>query len=505
MLGTYEYPDFPMTSEKYGVQPGQHIPGTVLHAYLTDYAKHFGVYERMQFDTKVISVEPVGDEGWILHATTGQATKEIKTKKLILATGLTSKPFIPVLPGKESFEAPLFHTKEFKQNADTLKTTQNAVVIGGAKSAWDVAYAYAEAGAQVDMIIRRSGRGPVWMAPAYVTPLKKWLEKLVSTRFLTWMSPCVWGEEDGYTKSRSFLHTTAVGRFMVGNFWKILGGDVIALNKYDSHPETAKLKPWDPAFYVGTALSIHNYPTSFFDMVREGKIRVHHDEVSKLGPKTVHLSSGEILKADVLVCATGWTKESALEFTNGSEQKIGFNSPLTELETLVPKADEEILSRFPMLKTQPPRVAELEKTLGQRHGTPIRMFKFMVPPAMMEQRTLAFAGMLSCLSTSTAATVQGLWISAFFDNKLDRLPSQEEIDYETVLHSQYVKWRHPIGYGPQFPDFVFDTVPYFDMILKDLNLNIYRKPSAMAEMSDPYGPEDYAGLVDEWKLAHTKV
>ncbi|OCL02531.1 hypothetical protein AOQ84DRAFT_268633, partial [Glonium stellatum] len=35
MLGTYEYPDFPMDSATFGVQPGEHIPGPVVHQYLT--------------------------------------------------------------------------------------------------------------------------------------------------------------------------------------------------------------------------------------------------------------------------------------------------------------------------------------------------------------------------------------------------------------------------------------------------------------------------------------
>jgi hypothetical protein len=62
-------------------------------------------------------------------------------------------------------------------------------------------------------------------------------------RALTWFSPCVWGEADGYTGIRNFLHGTALGRKIVDTFWSILGGDVIVLSKFESHPETAKLKP----------------------------------------------------------------------------------------------------------------------------------------------------------------------------------------------------------------------------------------------------------------------
>ncbi|KAJ9617259.1 hypothetical protein H2200_000980 [Cladophialophora chaetospira] len=505
MLGTYEYPDFPMDQATYGVKPGEHIPGTVLHRYFTDYAHKSGVFSRIQFNTKVDSAEPTEEGGWLLK-TTSSEEKTFTTKKLIVATGLTSQPYITKIPGMQDFQGRLFHARDFAKNGDTLKQAKNAVVVGGAKSAWDVAYAYATSGVQVDMVMRESGHGPVWMAPPYVTPLKKWLEKLVHTRFLTWLSPCIWGAEDGYAFIRKFLHSTLIGRGIVSTFWKILGSDVIALNKYDSHPELQKLKPWDPAFYVGSSLSIHNYPTSFFDLVREGKVRVHVDEITGFGPQTMSLKSGETLKADVVVLATGWRKEPALQFLHGAEADVGLHHPPPDLEELTKEADKAILQRFPSLKTQPARKTQIAQTMQERLNQPFRMYRFMIPPAMVPRRNLAFAGMLSCITTSVVATVQALWICAFFDGRLDRLPSsQDDIRWQTVLHSQFGKWRYPTSYGPSFPDFVFDAVPYLDMLLRDLNLESHRKKGRLADIFDPYGPEDYIGLVDEWKAGHEKI
>ena len=68
----------------------------------------------------------------------------------------------------------------------------------------------------------------------------------------------------------------------MGAFWNILGEDAIALNGMDKHPETKKLRPWRGAFEVGNALSIHNYPNSFFEMVKEGKIKVIIDDIASL-------------------------------------------------------------------------------------------------------------------------------------------------------------------------------------------------------------------------------
>lgn len=60
--GTYEYPDFPMDPEVYGVRPGEHIPGDVLHRYLTDFAKRFGGFSRTRFHARVDAVEPAPND-----------------------------------------------------------------------------------------------------------------------------------------------------------------------------------------------------------------------------------------------------------------------------------------------------------------------------------------------------------------------------------------------------------------------------------------------------------
>ncbi|PHH88866.1 hypothetical protein CDD83_6956 [Cordyceps sp. RAO-2017] len=67
-------------------------------------------------------------------------------------------------------------------------------------------------------------------------------------------------------------------------FWKILGNDVMSLNKYDLHPETAKLKPWIGAMFVGNSFSILNYECDFFELVKSGKVKIHIDEIDHLSP-----------------------------------------------------------------------------------------------------------------------------------------------------------------------------------------------------------------------------
>lgn len=479
-----------MDENKYGVKRDNHIPAATLHRYLTDYARHFGVLRRTVFDTTVLSIEPIGEKGWTIVTSSAGKEGRFRAQRLIMATGLTSEPNMLRFPGEEDFNAPLFHAKDYCRQAPATKSVKNVVVVGGAKSAFDIAYSFVQEGAQVDLVIRPDGNGPVWLTPTYVTPFKRKIEELLHTRILTWFSPCPWGDEDGFAPVRYFLHQTAIGRWVVHNFWHALGSDIIARNEYDAHPNTRRLKPWASPFWVASGLSIHNYQTNFFDLVKNGSIRVQEANIDRLSEKEVHLSNGKSVPADVLICATGWKKSSSVKFLNCELRIPGTDS---ERQTLYQNADEKILHDYPDLASQP--VLRYEP----KNVDPLRLYRFMIPTALYQQRNIAFAGAVSTVSTSICASIQGLWISAFFDGLLKReAATPTEAAEEAVLHSQWGIWRYPCGYSRSLPDMAFDVLPYFDLMVRDLGLRHHRKTSPWAELVEPYKPTDYARLVEEW-------
>lgn len=506
----YEYPDYPMDEATFGVKAGEHIPGAVVHRYLSSYAKKFGVFSRIRFETKVKSVSKGEKGGWVVTTASANPIESeesvesgaLLARKLVVATGLTSKPNMPEFKGSSSFDAPILHSVDLAERAELLNKTQNVVVLGGAKSAWDIAYAFAVAGVQVDMVVRESGKGPVWMAPPYVTPLKKVLEELVATRLITWMSPCIWGNEDGYGTIRSWLHGTRIGRWVVDRFWDVLQNDVVALNGYDTHPDLNNMRPWHHAFYIGNALSIFNYPTNVLDLIREGRIRTHVADVDYLSSKTVHLKSGKSLEADAIFCATGWKHSPSIKWIGVEPAELGLPYRSVDPEPLAAKANAEIFAQFPRLRKQPNVVNRDPKGLNHPH----RLYRFMVPPNFVEDRSIAFAGHMQCLNTTSVAHIQALWISAYFDGKLDRLPdSEDEVRWQTMLHTQWAKFRYPTSHGSQYPDFVFDGVPYMDLLLGDLGVEKYRKSGSVAEITSPYLPESYRNVGEEWKEKHLQV
>jgi cation diffusion facilitator CzcD-associated flavoprotein CzcO len=181
----YEHPDFPMEEKKLGIKKGEHVPAKKMLEYLEALVKESGIGKFLRLNTKVDLVEKTGDD-WLLHCVSSLSGEPhtITTPKLIIAVGNTNKPKMPN-PTSSAFEPPVLHSKEFPAHVSSVaKADSHTLVVGGGKSAWDVAYACAtQPDSTSTLLIRPSGNGPAWMTPSHVTPFTLWLEKLVFTRF----------------------------------------------------------------------------------------------------------------------------------------------------------------------------------------------------------------------------------------------------------------------------------------------------------------------------------
>jgi hypothetical protein len=525
LWGTYQNPDYPMDEEKFGVEKGKHLPAEKVVQYFQAFAEEGGVSDCFKLNTKVEIIEQI-QEGWQLHcvSTTPDANTPmfaINTAKLILSVGNTNQPSMPKFPNSPSFSPPIIHSKDFpRQFTNIVRPNTHTLVVGAGKSAWDVAYACAnQPGSTATMLIRPSGNGPVYMSPTHVTPLGLWLEKVVFTRFFGFFSPCPWAETRGFEGwVRWLLHQTWLGRKTVGAFWGILGDDNLALNKLLDHPETAKLRPWRNAFETGNALSITNYPTNFFDLVKSGKVKIVIDEIENLGEgKEVLLKSGEKMDVDAIVCATGWKVGSTFKFKpEGLEKELGFpTSSHLDIDdaALVKKVESDLYSDFRFLKERDssrrfhpdPALRSIEGK-DNKQQYPYRLYRFLVPASDFHRRSISIAGALMSLGNASCAYLQSLWLTAYLDGTLE-LPTtpSEELKYETYRETQYCALRNTMGFGNKYPDLVFDSLPYFDLLMQDLGFDGKRKGSTLglknwgAECFRSYGPEDYKGLIEDWE------
>ena len=170
----------------YGVKPGEHVPGEPMHQYLEDYAERYGLLDRMSLNTRVKTIERMrgdGDGGGVAwrvcclsrkyrKGTPGVYDMEtsVKTRKLILATGVTNEPNEPSILGATEFGGPIVHSARLGREATRLlrdPSIKTVAVLGGGKSAYDAVYMFASHGREVEWIIRRSSRGTNWVLPAH--------------------------------------------------------------------------------------------------------------------------------------------------------------------------------------------------------------------------------------------------------------------------------------------------------------------------------------------------
>ena len=543
LLGTFEFPDFPF-GERFGAKEGQHIPGLALHDYLHAFCKEYGLLDRLKLRSRVLDAEQLDAEkggAWRISVQTPEGTYALTTSKLIVATGLTSEPQPMRVKGQDDFNAPLINVARLAREAPRILEDpgiKRITVFGGSKSAYDTVYTFASAGKEIDWVIRKTGHGPTWMSPSHVVlgPLGRfWAEHLTTRRILAWLSPCLWGDTDGMQWWRNILHHTWLGNKFVNLFWWKVGSDIVEQSGLNSDPQLAALIPDSSMMSTGTSFAILNYPKDIHDFIRSGQVRLHRQDLGHLSDHAVHLADGTHLPSDAFIASTGWLFGPAINFkdvfqhsdlgipsTQYTEEQKTFWSKLDQ------RADAYIFSTFPQLKTEqyPPRANEdlLENPLDEldaseglktrQEYSPWRLYRSLIPPGLAAKgdRSLAFAGFSASVSGHIRNEIAGLWIYAWMNDKLTLDPCHEhqagklDIFWDTALFMRWCFRRYPFSFGRRFPDWVFDAVPFNDVMLKDLGLNGVRKgrkgdswwKNFYREATEPYTMADYRGITAEW-------
>lgn len=236
----------PIEDQYFGCFPAKYVT-SYLESYVDNHVyEDKTIRDRILFNIRVQQIESV-DNGWAVSCQGGEPGN-LTTSKLIDATGLTSLPNIPTIRGQEEFQGLTIHHKEFGQSSILNNPkVQRIAVLGGAKSAADVAYASAKAGKEVHWIIRASGNGPAALFPPSAGgPWSSSTEPL-HTSLMSALLPSPFGKP---TILSRILHGTMLGRWFVAFIWKSADKQLRALAKY-KRPEGlqngfAKLEPDTP-------------------------------------------------------------------------------------------------------------------------------------------------------------------------------------------------------------------------------------------------------------------
>ncbi|MDY7015132.1 MAG: NAD(P)-binding domain-containing protein, partial [Cyanobacteriota bacterium] len=101
--------------------------------YWKRYAKHFGVLEKIRFNSKVVKITPQDNEGWQVQLASGET---LVSKRVAVANGNNTYPKYP--QWKDSLtDVDFCHSQEYR-NAECF-VGKNVLVVGGGESASDIA------------------------------------------------------------------------------------------------------------------------------------------------------------------------------------------------------------------------------------------------------------------------------------------------------------------------------------------------------------------------------
>ncbi|KAF2466351.1 flavin-binding monooxygenase-like protein-like protein [Lindgomyces ingoldianus] len=492
-LEMWEYSDQPLKDVELKDTHHMYFQARHFTVYLDGYLKSH-VYggktltDRIVLNTKV---ERLWKENGVWHAQTSSGKSYI-APKVIDASGLTSIPNIPQIPGANTFKGKMIHHKDFGRS--DIWTCKTCVVVGGAKSAADVAYAYAKAGLEVHWVIRKSGNGPAAYFPAD-SPVSYYQNsnEAFHHRMMASMSASIFTPESWWTR---FLQQTAIGRACVKFVWGYLQRELYSRAKYDRKDGQENgfmnLKPDTGLFWQNDSSGV-NQRADFFDTIAK-KVKVYRQDIECIDIHNVHLANGTTIDADAIVFATGW-KDSPLYIDPHTAYYLGLATPksaedlkeASKWATLETSADAEILKRYPILSNPPPCH---KRSFTE---TPFRLYKSILP---IHDRSIVFLGRMVLANHTYNAEVQSLFAIAALDNTLN-LPSEADMEEEVASVRAWQKRRYPAR-GEAGNWFWYDIVPYTDAVLKQLGLESHR----MKGVSDFFRPavaKNLEGLVEEYR------
>lgn len=129
---------------------------------------------------------------------------------------------------------------------------------------------------------------------------------VASSRPFTFLSPCVWGNADGFGRLRSLLHESRVGNYIVENIWKKLGSDLFEQGGFNKHENLTVLNPEAEVMGYASGVSILSYPTNFYDLIVSGQVEVLGKDIERLeGGNRIKFTDGTTTEIDTLLSSNG--------------------------------------------------------------------------------------------------------------------------------------------------------------------------------------------------------
>ena len=295
----FRYPgirsDSDMMTFGYGFRPWAEpqilASGPSIQNYVAETAESHGVTPHIHFGRKVVSASWSSETAlWTVQVEHGGETETWRARFLFACTGYYNydQGYRPRFPGEDQFKGRIVHPQHWP--ADLDYTGQRVVIIGSGATAVTLVPTMADAGAAHVTMLQRTP-GYLFSIPAFdrvselmkkVLPAKL-VYRITRTRNIRF-------QQFMYRLARS--RPKAMRRLLLGLVRRQLEG------ASDMRHFTPDYAPWDQHLCVVPNGDI-------FRVLREGKASVATDTIETFTPDGIRLASGEELKADLIVTATG--------------------------------------------------------------------------------------------------------------------------------------------------------------------------------------------------------
>ncbi|CBJ27809.1 monooxygenase domain-containing protein [Ectocarpus siliculosus] len=410
------------TDQTYGENVPEWPKAPDVNAYLHSYAEKHGVARLFRLNTSVETMERRADgrAGWTLTLQEDGCTKREDFDFVSVATGQFSQKHVATHPGEQEFAAQggeVIHSSDYT-DPSTIKG-KRVVVLGGSKSALDIAVNVANSGAKSVTLVYRKN---VWRLPYFVggvnvkhllymraqeEQFNGWLPSPIGRVLRMILKPLIWANFRGLEAALTFQ---------------------LGLKKH-------KMVPDEPIEDI-VSCSIGVATPGFFEALDKGTIKAVQGSIERYEEGAAVLSNGGTVPCDVAVMATGW---------------------------------KQGLSFLP---------AEAQHKLVDSDGL-YRLYRFAVNPSLPD---VGFIGFNSSFCSVLSAELVSHWLVRYADGQLEHQPSADEMNASIDVMQEWRRKDRPAAQvygGLCIAPFHFR---HFDELLKDIGATKRKRANPLVEL-----------------------
>ncbi|MCY3750295.1 MAG: NAD(P)/FAD-dependent oxidoreductase, partial [Gammaproteobacteria bacterium] len=289
---TYSLTDYPYPASTSGYPVAEEV-----RAHLESYADHFGLYPHISFNSEVVRLAEIDDNGRQGFSMTVRSRADVNEEEsrehthefayVLICSGAFSTPIMPDLPGRKTYRGLVRHSSEWTHPA--VADVRRVVVIGAGKSALDCAAWAAREGKTSTLVFRK----PHWMVPRYLPGgarsdlrfISRFIEMFVNYPVRPW--------------DEKLLH--GPGKPLVWLWWTFLSAVV---------PRVLGMpKLMTPEHKLPVGFESVGQVDDFFDLLNVDRITAIRAGVKGFYDLGVELDDGTQIEADLVIMGTGWQRD----------------------------------------------------------------------------------------------------------------------------------------------------------------------------------------------------